>query len=42
LGKFLNEFDRLLIAAGIFVTMINAYNFVDGADGLAGSLSSIL
>ena len=31
----------LVVTMLIFVSMINAYNFVDGADGLAGSLSLI-
>ena len=31
----------LVVTMLIFVAMINAYNFVDGADGLAGSLSLI-
>ena len=31
----------LIVTMLIFVSMINAYNFVDGADGLAGSLSLI-
>lgn len=31
----------LIFTTLVFVTMINAYNFVDGADGLAGSLSLI-
>ena len=36
MGRF-----SLAITMLVFVTMINAYNFVDGADGLAGSLSLI-
>ena len=31
----------LVITMLVFVAMINAYNFVDGADGLAGSLSLV-
>lgn len=31
----------LIVTMLVFVAMINAYNFVDGADGLAGSLSLI-
>jgi len=31
----------LILTMLVFVAMINAYNFVDGADGLAGSLSLI-
>jgi UDP-GlcNAc:undecaprenyl-phosphate GlcNAc-1-phosphate transferase len=31
----------LVVTMLIFISMINAYNFVDGADGLAGSLSLI-
>lgn len=31
----------LIFTTLVFVTMINAYNFVDGADGLAGSLTLI-
>ena len=31
----------LVVTMLVFVVMINAYNFVDGADGLAGSLSLI-
>ena len=31
----------LIITMLVIVTMINAYNFIDGADGLAGSLSLI-
>ena len=31
----------LIVTMLVFVAMINAYNFVDGADGLAGSLSVV-
>jgi UDP-GlcNAc:undecaprenyl-phosphate GlcNAc-1-phosphate transferase len=31
----------LVVTMLVFVTMINAYNFVDGADGLAGSITLI-
>ena len=31
----------LVVTMLVFISMINAYNFVDGADGLAGSLSLI-
>ncbi len=36
MGRF-----SLILTTLVFVTMINAYNFVDGADGLAGTLSVI-